>query len=192
MSSIGVLALQGAFAEHVAKLEELGASAPEIRQPRDLAQPLDGLIIPGGESTVIAKLLRDLELFDPILSMVRDGLPVLGTCAGLILLAAEVTNCPVHGFGTMDLVARRNAYGRQLGSFSARADFAGLGVIDMTFIRAPQIESVGPEVEVLAQVDGRMAAARQGSQLVTAFHPELSADTTVHEYFLEQVVEQSL
>jgi len=191
MSSIGVLALQGAFAEHVAKLEELGASAPEIRQRRDLAQPLDGLIIPGGESTVIAKLLRDLELFDPILSLVRDGLPVLGTCAGLILLAKTVDNRPVPGFATMDMIVKRNAYGRQLGSFSTKADFAGLGVVPMTFIRAPQIESVGPEVDVLAKVDGRIVAARQHSQLVTAFHPELSSETTVHKFFLEQVVGQS-
>jgi len=191
MSSIGVLALQGAFAEHVAKLEELGMSAPEIRQRRDLAQPLDGLIIPGGESTVIAKLLRDLELFDPILSLVRDGLPVLGTCAGLILLAKTVDNRPVPGFATMDMIVKRNAYGRQLGSFSTKADFAGLGVVPMTFIRAPQIESVGPEVDVLAKVDGRIVAARQHSQLVTAFHPELSDETTIHRYFLGQVVGQS-
>lgn len=190
MTSIGVLALQGAFAEHVTKLGELGVAALLIRQRGDLAQPLDGLIVPGGESTVIAKLAKELGLFDPILALVRGGLPVFGTCAGLILLAAQVENRPVPGFETMDMLVRRNAFGRQLGSFIAQADFAGLGVVDMTFIRAPQIQSVGPEVEVLAKVDGRIVAARQGNQLVTAFHPELSNQITVHRYFVEQVVGQ--
>jgi len=218
MSTIAVLALQGAFAEHTAMLHKLGAETFEVRQLRDLHHPMDALIIPGGESTVIAKLLRDLGLFDPLSSMLHDGLPVMGTCAGLILLAKTVVNSsedpntitssvalsanattnralstsvlpaptPV-GFATMDIVARRNAYGRQLGSFAATADFAGLGPIPMTFIRAPYIESAGPSVHILAHTGGHIVAARQAHQLVTSFHPELTDDTTVHTYFLDMV-----
>ncbi|MCL2227262.1 MAG: pyridoxal 5'-phosphate synthase glutaminase subunit PdxT [Oscillospiraceae bacterium] len=184
---IGVLALQGAFAEHIAKLEELGVEGFEIRQRGDISSSMDGLILPGGESTVIGKLLRELELFAPLLSMIQEGLPVFGTCAGLLLLAKDVLGESALGFSTMDVYARRNAYGRQLGSFCAEGDFAGLGVIPMTFIRAPYIESVGPDVSVLAEEGGRIVAARQGRQLVTAFHPELGGDQAVHRYFLENL-----
>lgn len=185
---IGVLALQGAFIEHEQMLARLGASFFEIRQLRDLARGMDGLIIPGGESTVQGKLLRDLGLFQPLRDQILSGLPVFGTCAGLLLLAREIENDRCRHLATMDITAVRNAYGRQLGSFFAEADFRGAGKIPMTFIRAPYIRSVSGNAEVLAQVDGKIVAARQGRQLVTAFHPELSGDLSVHRYFLEQLI----
>lgn len=181
--SIGILAVQGAFAEHAAVLDRLGADHFEIRRRRDLDRPLDGLILPGGESTVMGKLLRDLGLFEPLRKRIAAGLPVFGTCAGLILLARTVAG-GVPCFGTMDISVQRNGYGRQLGSFFTEAPVRGIGTVPMTFIRAPYIISVGPEVQVLAQVEGRIVAASQGNQLVTAFHPELSNDRSVHEHFL--------
>ncbi len=180
---IGILALQGAFAEHAAMLERLGAAHFEIRQQRDLEQEFDGLILPGGESTVMSKLLRELGLFVPLRARIAAGLPVLGTCAGLILLAKEVdggTPC----FGTIEIRVRRNAYGRQLGSFFTHGALRGVGTVPMTFIRAPQIESVSGGAEALAEVNGAIVAARQGNQLVTAFHPELDGDLRVHSLFL--------
>ena len=182
---IGVLAVQGAFIEHEKALAALGVSCFEIRKAGDLSCPFDGLILPGGESTVQNKLLRDLGLFAPLKEKIEKGLPVFGTCAGLLLLAKEIVNDERRCFATMDIVAVRNAYGRQLGSFSARAEFKGLGLIPLTFIRAPYIARVGAEAEVLAVADGRIVAARQGRQLVTAFHPELYDDLRVHRYFLE-------
>lgn len=181
---IGILALQGAFVEHAAMLDRLGAEHFEIRQRRDLDRPFDGLILPGGESTTMGKLLRDLGLFQPLRERVRTGLPVFGTCAGLILLAKTVdggTPC----FGTMDISVKRNAYGRQLGSFYAEETVKGIGQVPMTFIRAPYIASVSEGVDVLAAVDGKIVAARQRNQLVTAFHPELGDNLRVHRYFLE-------
>ena len=176
---IAVLALQGAFAEHEQMLHRLGVETFEIRQLADWNQPKDGLIIPGGESTTQGKLLRDLGLFEPIRQAIIDGLPVFGTCAGLILLS------PLH-LGTMDIDVQRNAYGRQLGSFHTEASVKGIGEdIPMTFIRAPYINEVlSPKVEVLAEVDGHIVAARQGNQLVTAFHPELDNDMRIHQFFL--------
>ncbi len=164
---IGILALQGAFVEHAAMLDRLGVEHFEIRQRRDIGRSFDGLILPGGESTVMRKLLHDLDLFAPLQQQIREGLPVFGTCAGLILLAKSVeggTPC----FETMDISVLRNAYGRQLGSFFTEAVFDGIGKIPMTFIRAPYIESVGEGVQALATVDGHIVAARQGNQLVTA------------------------
>lgn len=186
--TIAILALQGAFAEHAATLDRLGVDHFEIRQPRDLERPFDGLILPGGESTVMGKLLRDLELFEPLRERIAAGLPVFGTCAGLILLAKEVEG-GVPCFGTMDIAVKRNAYGRQLGSFYTEAECKGVGTVPMTFIRAPHIESVWGGAEVLATVDGNIVAARQGKQLVTAFHPELSSDLSVHRYFLHTVAQ---
>lgn len=176
---IAILALQGAFAEHRQMLHRLGVESFEVRQLRDWQQPKDGLIIPGGESTTQAKLLHDLGLFEPIRQAVTDGLPVFGTCAGLILLS------PMH-LGTMAINVQRNAYGRQLGSFHTVAPVTGIGEdIPMTFIRAPYINKVlSAKCEVLAQVDGHIVAARQGRQLVTAFHPELDDDIRIHQYFL--------
>lgn len=185
--TIGVLCLQGAFAEHEARLQELGAQAVELRSAEDLQQPMDGLILPGGESTTMGKLLRDLDMLQPIQEKIRSGMPVFGTCAGLLLLAEQIENDSRRHLATMSITASRNAYGRQLGSFFTRQSFAGNGEIPMTFIRAPYITQVGGGVEVLAVVDGKIVAARQGNQLVTAFHPELNPDTTVHAYFLQMV-----
>ncbi len=184
--TVAVLALQGAFLEHEKMLEKLGADWFEIRQPRDLERPFDGLILPGGESTTMGKLLRDLDLYEPLRAKIQGGLPVYGTCAGLILLA-ETVDGGVPCFATMDIAVKRNAYGRQLGSFYTEAEFQGLGKIPMTFIRAPYIAAAGPKAQVLAEVDGRIVAARQGNQLVTAFHPELSDDLSVHQYFLDML-----
>lgn len=184
--TVAVLALQGAFLEHEKMLEKLGADWFEIRQPRDLDRPFDGLILPGGESTTMGKLLRDLDLYEPLRAKIQGGLPVYGTCAGLILLA-ETVDGGVPCFATMDITVKRNAYGRQLGSFYTEAEFQGLGKIPMTFIRAPYIAAAGPKAQVLAEVDGRIVAARQGNQLVTAFHPELSDDLSVHQYFLNML-----
>ena len=184
--NIAILALQGAFAEHAAMLDRLGAGHFEIRQRRDLERSFDGLILPGGESTTMGKLLRDLELFQPLRERIQAGLPVFGTCAGLILLAKAVeggTPC----FGTMDIAVKRNAYGRQLGSFFTEDTVKGIGQVPMTFIRAPYITGLGPEVEILAEVDGNIVAARQGDQLVTAFHPELNNDLSVHHFFLDMI-----
>lgn len=184
--TVAVLALQGAFAEHEAKLDQLGADWFEIRQARDLDRPFDGLILPGGESTTMGKLLRDLDLYRPLQARIQEGLPVYGTCAGLILLARQVEG-GAPCFATMEIAVKRNAYGRQLGSFFTRSVMEGVGEVPMTFIRAPYIASVGPGAKVLAQVDGRIVAARQGNQLVTAFHPELSEDLSVHDYFLRML-----
>ena len=188
--TIAILALQGAFAEHAAMLNRLGVNHFEIRQLSDLGRPFDGLILPGGESTVIGRLLHELKLYEPLKDRIRAGLPVFGTCAGLILLAGEVRGGAVH-FGTMDICARRNAYGRQLGSFRTEADFRGIGDVPMTFIRAPYIESVSGDAEILAQTGGHIVAARQGNQLVTAFHPELDRDTRIHSYFIKLAAEHT-
>lgn len=184
---IAVLALQGAFAEHRHMLTRLGVDSFEIRSSDDLARPMDGLIIPGGESTVQAKLLHELHLFEPIRSAICTGLPVFGTCAGLILLATRLADGTSPHLATMDITARRNAYGRQLGSFSTTDYFQGIGNIPMTFIRAPYITTAGDNADILATVDGRIVAARQHNQLACAFHPELTGDTRVHEYFLAMV-----
>lgn len=181
--TIAVLALQGAFLEHEQILEKLDINYFEIRQTSDLNRNFDALILPGGESTVMGKLLHELNLYEPLKEKITKGLPVFGTCAGLILLAKEVESAAPH-LGTMDISARRNAYGRQLGSFAATEEFKGIGKIPMVFIRAPYISGVSGDVRILARVDGHIVAARQGNQLVTAFHPELSEDLRVHQYFI--------
>ncbi|MDD6853919.1 MAG: pyridoxal 5'-phosphate synthase glutaminase subunit PdxT [Prevotella sp.] len=181
--TIAVLALQGAFIEHEKMLRSIGVDSFEVRQLADWQRPKDGLIIPGGESTVQLKLLRDLGLLIPIREAIESGLPVFGTCAGLILLAKTVEGEDFDRLSTMDIDVRRNAYGRQLGSFSTEADFRGIGRVPMTFIRAPYINKVYGRAESLATVDGHIVAARQQNQLVTAFHPELNGDTRIHEFF---------
>lgn len=188
---IAVLALQGAFVEHEHRLRELGVECFEVRQRSDWDAPKDGLIIPGGESTVMLKLLDELQLFDPIRADLLAGLPVFGTCAGLILLARHVEDEEARRrLAIMDISVRRNAYGRQLGSFHTEAPMAGVGqTVPMTFIRAPYISAVGNGVDVLATVDGHIVAARQDAALVTAFHPELDADTAVHRYFIREFVQ---
>lgn len=183
---IALLALQGAFREHAEMLSRLGISSFEIRESRDLLHSFDGLILPGGESTVQGKLLHELELFDGIRSMIVGGLPVFGTCAGLILLAKRIENDDRRHFATMEITAVRNAYGRQLGSFRTEGRF-GNKTVPMTFIRAPYIGEVGNHVEILSSVGGRIVAARQANQLVCAFHPELDDSLTVHEYFTEMI-----
>ena len=185
---IAVLALQGAFAEHRKMLQTLGVESFEVRQAVDWERPKDGLILPGGESTVQSKLLKELHLLDALRQDICNGLPVFGTCAGLILLAQHVENDVRERLGTMHITVKRNAYGRQTGSFFTEDNFAGQ-TIPMSFIRAPYISEVENDVEVLATVDGHIVAAQQGCQLVTAFHPELLTDTTVHRYFLSIVKE---
>lgn len=183
---IAVLALQGAFLEHRQMLDELGVDSFEIRQKSDWDLPKDGLIIPGGESTVILKLLKELGLFEDVKKAIEDGLPVFGTCAGLIVLAEKVTNDDRERLSTMKIEVVRNGYGRQLGSFRVIHKMEGIEhEIPMTFIRAPYIESVGEGVDILAEVDGKIVAARQGKQLVTSFHPELDTDLSIHKYFVE-------
>ena len=189
MTKIGILALQGAFAEHEQVLKALDVETVQIRNQQDWEThaDLDGLILPGGESTVMGKLLHDLDLFEPIKMKINAGLPVFGTCAGLILLAKTIVGDQTKHLASMDINVVRNAYGRQLGSFVTNADFKGIGEIPMVFIRGPIIETIGPEVEILAQVNGAIVAAKEKHMLVTSFHPELTGDTRVHTYFLEMI-----
>ena len=186
-AKIGVLAVQGAFIEHIQVLRALGAECVELRQAADLAQPLAGLVLPGGESTVQGKLLRELDMYDALREQIAAGLPVLATCAGMILLAEKLSNDDKVHFANMPITVRRNAYGRQLGSFRTYAAFGASGNIPMTFIRAPYIEEVGEGVQVLAKVDEKIVAAQYGKQLALAFHPELDVaeSTAVHECFLK-------
>ena len=182
---IAVLALQGAFAEHEKKLSELGIDSFEIRQLSDIDRSFDGLIIPGGESTVQGKLLRDLGLFEPVKKQIEEGLPVFGTCAGMILLAEKIEGGEPPHLDTMPITVKRNAYGRQLGSFFTLDKFNGRE-IPMSFIRAPYISEIG-SAEKLAETGGKIVAARYKNQLVTAFHPELNDDMYVYEYFLSMI-----
>ena len=190
-ATVGVLALQGAVALHARSLERLGATAVEVRSAADLAR-VDALIVPGGESTTMSKLLVANDLFDPIAERLAEGMPALGTCAGMIVLAREVLDgrADQRSFAAIDIAVRRNAFGRQVDSFEADLDVIGLAEapVHAVFIRAPVVEQVGDGVEVLAEVDGgRPVACRQGQVLVTAFHPELSPDLRVHELFLREV-----
>ena len=181
---IAVLALQGAFIEHEKMLSKLGVDSFEIRQRKDIQSSFDGLIIPGGESTVQGKLLNELGLMIPIRQMIQEGLPVFGTCAGLLMLSKKIENGEPY-LATMDIIAVRNAYGRQLGSFYTEESFGENDRIPMTFIRAPYILKAGENVNVLSSVQGKAVAARQENQLVTAFHPELNGDVTLHKYFMD-------
>ena len=191
---IGILALQGAFAEHERVLERLGVENVELRNLEDFQKyqkELTGLILPGGESTTMGKLLRDQDMLIPIREAILSGLPVFGTCAGLILLAKEITSQDESHLGTMDMVVERNAYGRQLGSFYTEAECKGVGKIPMTFIRGPIISSVGEDVEILATVDNQIVAAQEKNMLVTSFHPELTDDVRLHQYFINMCKEKS-
>ena len=182
---IAILAVQGAFAEHRAKLEALGAECMELRKKEDLQTAFDGLVLPGGESTVQGKLLKELDMFDFLKEKIADGMPVLATCAGLILLAGKLSNDDHVYFGTLPVTVRRNAYGRQLGSFHTFQEMKGLGNVPMTFIRAPYIENAEENVEILAKVDGKIVAVKYGVQYGLSFHPELDGDNRIHELFLD-------
>ena len=191
---IGILALQGAFAEHAKVLEKLGVVSVEIRNLDDFQQHqsgLAGLILPGGESTTMGKLLRDQNMLLPIREAILSGLPVFGTCAGLILLTKEITSQEESHLATMDIVVERNAYGRQLGSFYTEAECKGVGQIPMTFIRGPIISEVGKDVDVLAVVNNQIVAAQEQNMLVTSFHPELTDDARLHQYFINMCKEKS-
>jgi 5'-phosphate synthase pdxT subunit len=189
--TVGVLALQGDFREHLAVLRGLGADARPVRRPEELAE-LDGLVLPGGESTVMDKLSRAFGLAEPIKAAIAGGLPVYGTCAGLILLADTVRD-RIEGqqsFGGLDVVVRRNAFGTQLDSFETDLDIPELGEepVHAVFIRAPVVEELGSAVHALATLDdGRVVAVEQGSLLGTSFHPEVTGDTRFHEYFLRKI-----
>ena len=186
---VAILAVQGAFIEHRKKLESLGAECIELRKKEDLEQPFDGLILPGGESTVQGKLLRELEMYDSLKEKIESGMPVLATCAGLILLAEHLSNDEHVYFGTLPVTVRRNAYGRQLGSFHTDAEVKGIGEVPMTFIRAPYIETADEQVQVLAHVDDRIVAVQYGAQIGLSFHPELDADNRIHKKFLELIAD---
>lgn len=181
---IGILAVQGAFIEHEKKIQELGVEIFEIRKREDILQEFDGLILPGGESTVMGKLLKELDLFDILKKKIEGGLPVLATCSGLILLASEIANDSALHFATMPVKVKRNAYGRQLGSFSITTNVKNIGTIPLVFIRAPYIETANASVEVLATVDEHIVAAQYKNQIGLAFHPEITEDLSVHRYFL--------
>ena len=186
---VGVLSLQGAFAAHQRALEAVGASTRQVRKPADL-DGIDALVMPGGESTTMSRLLVTSGLFDDVKGLISDGLPVFGTCAGLILLATEVLDGRADqlSFGALDVTVQRNGYGRQIDSFEADLDVAEFDQpFHAVFIRAPKVVAVGANVEVLAEYDGVPVVARQGHVMVASFHPELTADARLHARFLQEV-----
>lgn len=186
---VGVLALQGDTREHLAALMEAGAETVTVRRVTEL-ESVDALVIPGGESTVMSHLLREFELLEPLRARLRDGMPAYGSCAGMILLASEILDAGVPGrealpLGGIDMTVRRNAFGRQIDSFEDNLAFTGLDTpVRAVFIRAPWVERVGPDVEVLASAAGHPVAVRQGSVLATSFHPEMTGDRRVHALFV--------
>lgn len=189
---IGVLAVQGAFFEHEKMFRDLGAEVIELRKKEDLRQPFDGLVLPGGESTVQGKLLKELSMFEIIKERIEAGLPVLATCAGLILLAEEISNDSRRYFQTLPVTVRRNAYGRQLGSFRYEGNISHIASPEisypMEFIRAPYIERTAEDVDILAKEGEKIVAVRYQNQLAMAFHPELSGDDRIHRFFLNAFV----
>lgn len=189
---VGVLAFQGDVREHLAALAAVGADPVEVRSMADL-DSVEGLVVPGGESTVIGKLAARYGLLAPLRARVADGLPVLGTCAGMIFLAREVEGPPQDLLGVLDVRVRRNAFGRQVASFEAGVDVKGVdgGPVSGAFIRAPWVAEAAPEVEVLAEVDGKVVAVRQGNLLATAFHPELTGEVRLHRWLVDLVAERS-
>ena len=185
---VGVLALQGDFREHIAALTAIGLDAIPVKTESEI-NSVDALVLPGGESTTIAKLARIFGVFDLLKAKIGSGLPVYGSCAGLILLADRILD-GIEGqetFGGLDITARRNAFGRQVDSFEGEIEFIGLGKLNGVFIRAPWVEEVGSGVEILATSHGHPVAVRQGSILATSFHPELTNDYAVHRYFIEEL-----
>ncbi|PAB57891.1 pyridoxal 5'-phosphate synthase glutaminase subunit PdxT [Anaeromicrobium sediminis] len=190
MKNIGVLALQGAFKEHIKIIKSLGHNGIEIRKVQQL-DDLDGIILPGGESTVMGKLLDDYQIKEVLVDKIKKGLPVWGTCAGMILLANELDGHEDAHLKVMDIKVKRNAYGSQLESFVIKEVIKGVSEkeIPMVFIRAPYIVHIGENVELLHMVDGNMVAAREGNMLATSFHPELTDDTNFHKYFINMIDE---
>ena len=192
---IGVLALQGDVREHARSLSDCGVSASLVRRASELER-VDALVIPGGESTTIAKLARTFGIFDEISARIRNGMPTYGSCAGMILLANQVLDAIVgqETFGGLDVTVRRNAFGRQVDSFESDLTFNGITEIPVraVFIRAPWVENVGIGVTVLAQVQGHPVAVRQGSIFATSFHPELTGDNRIHKYFVDSVCQQAI
>ncbi|MCS7240335.1 MAG: pyridoxal 5'-phosphate synthase glutaminase subunit PdxT [Candidatus Bipolaricaulota bacterium] len=180
---IGVLAVQGAVREHILSLTRLGAEAVPVRNPEDL-RGLAGLVLPGGESTAQWRLLSRSGLVEPLRKALVEGLPTLGTCAGLVLLAKEITNWPERYFGVLDVAVERNATGRQVDSFEATVSVDGLGEVPAVFIRAPAIRRVGPGVKVLGEYENVPVLVQQGTLLGATFHPELTEDLRLHEFFL--------
>ncbi|HET7682950.1 MAG TPA: pyridoxal 5'-phosphate synthase glutaminase subunit PdxT [Marmoricola sp.] len=197
--AIGVFALQGDVREHLHALERLGANPVVVRRPEELER-CDALVLPGGESTTMAKLARTFEVFEPIRKRLADGMPAFGTCAGMILLADRVLDgtADQETLGGLDITVRRNAFGRQVDSFEGALEVAGLAEpVHAVFIRAPWVESVGPGVEVLARVGsgeaaGRIVAVRQGHLMATSFHPEVGSDDRIHQLFVDHVVSTAL
>lgn len=182
---IGVLAVQGAFIEHEKMLQKLGCSFIELRKKSDLCK-IDGLILPGGESTVQGKLLKELDMFTSLKESILDGLPVLGTCAGLILLSKNISNDNSKYFQSLPVTVERNAYGRQLGSFKTLSNFGTMNNVEMTFIRAPVIVEAEDDVTILSKVDKKIVAVEYKNQIGLSFHPELNEDTRIMEYFLKK------
>lgn len=180
---IGVLALQGAFIEHEHMLTRASAVCTEVRQVSDL-HGLDGIVLPGGESTVQGQLLQKSGLLAPVRELIADGLPTLATCAGLILLAQKIKDSSVTHLGTLPVTVKRNAYGRQLSSFVTEETVTGIGSFPMVFIRAPYIEHADADVKILAKVDGKIVAVKYENQIGLSFHPELSESPAIHEWFL--------
>ncbi|ABK74770.1 pyridoxal 5'-phosphate synthase glutaminase subunit PdxT [Mycolicibacterium smegmatis] len=189
---VGVLALQGDTREHLAALREAGAEASTVRRLSELAA-VDALVIPGGESTAISHLLREFDLLEPLRARIAEGMPCYGSCAGMILLATEIADAGVPGRAAVplkgiDMTVRRNAFGRQVDSFEGDIDFVGLDTpVHAVFIRAPWVERIGPDVEVLARADDHIVAVRQGPMFATAFHPEVTGDRRIHKLFVDSL-----
>ncbi|MBQ1802546.1 MAG: pyridoxal 5'-phosphate synthase glutaminase subunit PdxT [Lachnobacterium sp.] len=188
---IGVLALQGAFIEHEKMIESLGVDCIEVRQKEDL-ENIDGIILPGGESTVQGLLLKEYDMLEPLRDKINNGLPVFATCAGLILLSHEIEGESSPYLDTLPVKIKRNAYGRQLGSFVINKKFKNVGELPLIFIRAPYISKIDNDVEVLIENDGNPVAVQYNNQIAMAFHPELSDKNYLHRYFIEQIVTPSL
>ena len=184
---VAVLAVQGAFIEHEKALERLGVETVELRKAEDLEQDFDGLVVPGGESTVQSRLLKELSMFETLKKKIEEGLPVLATCAGLILLAQNISNDENRCFATLPVTVKRNAYGRQLGSFYYEGEIKEIGTFPMEFIRAPYIESVEKNVEILAQVEEKIVGVAYKNQLAFSFHPELTGNDRIHDKFIELI-----
>jgi len=189
MKKIGVLSLQGGFKEHLDMIRKLGHEGVEVRKATDI-DDMNGIILPGGESTAIGKLIIDLKIKDVLINKIKNGLPVWGTCAGMILLAKKIDNKANTHLNLMNISVKRNAYGRQLESFltEGRVKNVSRRKIPLVFIRAPYVTSLGENVEVLCKIDGNVVAARQDNILVTSFHPELTDDLSCHEYFFEKMI----